>query len=741
MTSTSHRWRFFRAGGFDQPRIDTPPDYANLDQLDQKLWAALACPVKGLEFDERTLALLDTDGDGRVRAPEIIAAGKWCATHLRGGGKLQDGGDTVDLAAIDDGGDSGKAVLASAKRILTETGNADATAISLADVDAMAKAFAETRLNGDGVVPPESAEDAGTAGAMADIVAAMGGVTDRSGKPGVDQAKVDAFFAECAALDEWAVAPDSDETVLALGENTAAAAAAWSAVQTKIDDYFGRCKLAAYDERALAALDRGEGEYPAIAAADMSLAVSETAGLPIAHVTAGGTLPLRTGINPAWSGAVAALRSAAVTPLLGERDALTEAEWSAIGKMLGPFHAWQAAKPATAVDALGLERVRELLGSDAKADIDALIAADAALEAEFNAIVEVERLVRYHRDFHRLLQNFVNFGDFYAKDKMATFQAGTLFLDGRECDLCVRVADAGKHAKLAGMAKAYLAYVDCTRPSGEKMQIAAAFTDGDSDYLFVGRNGLFYDRDGRDWDATITKIVANPISIREAFWAPYKKLVRMIDDMVAKRAAAADKASDTKMAGVAAKTANADKATAPDAPAKVDVGAVAAMGVAAGMIGVFLTTLIGYVTGLFTQPFWIVCLVLVGILLVISGPSMLIAWLKLRQRNLGPILDANGWAVNARAKMSVKFGKTMTSVAALPPGATVPSDDPDADKPSSWPGLIKFVVIVCFAFSLLNSFGLVRLGLEAAGAPADKIPSFIGDGSKPEAPEAPAQKD
>jgi len=30
----------------------------------------------------------------------------------------------------------------------------------------------------------------------------------------------------------------------------------------------------------------------------------------------------------------------------------------------------------------------------------------------------------------------------------------------------------------------------------------------------VGRNGVFYDRKGRDYDATITKIVASPISLR-----------------------------------------------------------------------------------------------------------------------------------------------------------------------------------------------------------------------------------
>lgn len=179
----------------------------------------------------------------------------------------------------------------------------------------------------------------------------------------------------------------------------------------------------------------------------------------------------------------------------------------------------------------------------------------------------------------------------------------------------------------------------------------AAFTNGDSDNLMVGRNGLFYDRKGRDWDATITKIVDNPISIRQAFWSPYKKLVRMIEEMAAKRAAAADAESDKKLAAAASTTVNVDKAK-PE-PKKVDVGTVAAMGVAFGAIG----SAFAYFAGLFKGvEFWQLCLAVVGILLLISGPSMIIAWLKLRKRNLGPILDANGWAVNAKAKLNVPFG-------------------------------------------------------------------------------------
>ena len=70
----AHTWKFFRAGGFDQVKLESGADLANLDQLDQKLWVALACPTRGLEFDNRTLDLIDTDKDGRVRAPEVIAA-------------------------------------------------------------------------------------------------------------------------------------------------------------------------------------------------------------------------------------------------------------------------------------------------------------------------------------------------------------------------------------------------------------------------------------------------------------------------------------------------------------------------------------------------------------------------------------------------------------------------------------------------------------------------------------------
>jgi len=208
------------------------------------------------------------------------------------------------------------------------------------------------------------------------------------------------------------------------------------------------------------------------------------------------------------------------------------------------------------------------------------------------------------------------------------------------------------------------------------MNIAACFTQGDNDYLFTGRHGVFYDRKGQDWDATITSIVDNPISIRQAFLSPYKKLLRMIEEQVAKRAAAAEAESSAKLAATAEKTAQVDKLP-PAPPKKVDVGAVAAIGVAiTGAISA-LTLILGYV---FQLNAWQYPLVLVGIILVISCPSMLIAWLKLRQRTLGPILEGNGWAVNGRVRINLPFGTALTDLAVKPAGSMLSLEDPYEDK-------------------------------------------------------------
>ena len=151
----SHTWRFFRAGGFEQVHFASGADLANLDQLDQKLWAALSCPTRGVEFDTKTLDLIDSDKDGRIRAPEIIAAVKWACAMVKNPDDLLRSASSIELSSINDSTPEGKQLLASAKQILVNLGKKDATAISLEDAGDTTKIFAQTQFNGDGIVPAE----------------------------------------------------------------------------------------------------------------------------------------------------------------------------------------------------------------------------------------------------------------------------------------------------------------------------------------------------------------------------------------------------------------------------------------------------------------------------------------------------------------------------------------------------------------------------------------------------------
>lgn len=711
----AHVWRFFRAGGFHQVRIDRGSDVAALPTLDQKLWVALACPTRGIEFDERTLDLIDIEHDGRIRAPEVIAAVEWTVGLLKDPDELIGGGDSLPIASIQDGTDHGRAVRSSAETILTMLGKKDAPAISLQDTADVQRIYAATPFNGDGIVTPASAQDEGTAAAIADIMATVGTELDRGLEPGVSSALIERFFDEANAFAVWQDEADKNpETFLPLHEDTGAAATLLSGLTAKIDDYFARIRLAEFDQRAGAALNAPIESYEALSPTALTIQSSEISALPLAVVEAGKPLSLKEGLNPAWAVQIGNLQQEVVLPLLGNRDELTEADWTKIKARLEPYSTWIAQQPQTPVATLGITRVRALLVPEVRQRIEELVAKDKALEPQMSVIADVEKLVRMKRDLVALLNNFVSFKDFYTRSGKATFQAGTLYLDGRSCDLCIEVGSETTHAQLASLSRIYLAYCRCTRVGGkETMTIAAGFTAGDAENLMVGRNGVFYDRKGRDWDATIVKIVEHPISLRQAFWLPYRQAARFINEQIQKMAAARSAMVQSQMGSTVTRVtehsvtmpapapaappaappgaaATAPQAAAPPAAptgqqqafdAARFAGIFAAIGLAIGAIG---TAFASVVTGFLQLAWWQMPLAILGVILLISGPSCLIAALKLQSRNLGPILDASGWAVNTKLKINLPFGRALTQVAQFPERSEKAMIDPYAEKRHLW---------------------------------------------------------
>ena len=237
----SYNWTFANIGGVTRVTINTGEDIAHLGELDQKLWTVLSCPVKGLEFDEETLRLMDTDNDGKIRVGEVVAASQWLCSTLKDKDLILRGDDQVALSQIDGESENGAAVLAAAQRILER--KAEDVVITMDDVAAAKAAFDEK----------VKAKDDATAAVV-------------DNRP--------------------------------YGDNTDDAIAAVNALKNKVADYFMRCKLIAFDEECSSAVDVSVEKIQAISELNLSTCSDKIADYPLARPVKECRLTLGAGINP-----------------------------------------------------------------------------------------------------------------------------------------------------------------------------------------------------------------------------------------------------------------------------------------------------------------------------------------------------------------------------------------------------------------------------------------------------------
>ncbi|NLF33109.1 MAG: hypothetical protein GX591_19770 [Planctomycetes bacterium] len=667
---------FRRYGRSTHLRLGTAADLAHALELDRARWVATVAPLTALNGDTGLPALLAAPGAQRLTCEDVADGIRWMLATLRDTTGVDDGSDRLHAALINPEAPDGPAILEALRRMLHRLGRTADEAATLAEVRRIKSQVESTPVSACGIVLPQAVADGALRGFIADIIATTGGAPHPSGQPGVGPAELDRFLAASAAWLAWhdrGACPEGSATeICPLGAATAEAYDALEAVRAKVDLFFAQCEAAALDERLVGRMGWTEAELAQLDLDDASAIERLLREAPLAAPTPRRVLDLGGPVNPYHADALGRFVRLAAAPALGEAPAaLSAAQWRQVKAFYEPRRRWLAERPDTPAATLGAQTLRAYQDGRFAAAVRERIAAGQATALELDAIHLTEKLLACQAHLLDLTRNFVSFPHLYEPGRRAMFEMGSLVMDGRRFDLAIRAEDVKAHAAVAASSGMFLLYLQLEGPAGPPpVELAVPVTSGGRGNLSVGKRGVFYDVHGVETPARVVHIVDNPISLREAVVAPFRRLGKLFTGKIEALTATAEKQLDAQ-----AQAAMAPKAAAPAAAAPSPMlGGGMLMG--AGVAIAALSSALAYIAkvasdaGAWSMLWGLLGGVLAAALLVMI-PTTILAFGRLRRRDLSAILEGSGWAINARMRLTHRQSITFTHRPPYPRGSRI----------------------------------------------------------------------
>ena len=643
-------------GGSYQLRIQNAEDLDKIQVLDEVHWAATSIPTDSLNCDKAFIAYVDTDQNGRIRPAELKAAWSWLIQVLADRHRLSEGSDVLRLQDIDTLHPEGQKLHAAAELILTNLNLSDKNEISLAQVRDVQSIMASGANNGDGIIPPEVTSNADLAQFITSIMDTVGSRMDACGKPGISKDELKKFSHEAETYLAWQAQgeiPEGQESteIIPWGIETRKAYDLVSNLEAKMDQFFTQCALVKFDGRAAAQMQLREKELEEIDFTDTAKMIDRLKDSPLASPNSQGLLNFEEAINPLYVDTLLELKEKVLNRALGDSlKRLNQNEWRKVKNIFCSYRAWLENKQGSEVEKLGQDRLRSYLGGSYREQVNELIEKDLAVENELNQIQHLEKLILYQRWLMVLANNFVSFADLYNPNTRALFEMGTLVIDERQITFTMGVRDRQAHKKISQRSLMYLLYVEVTGRQDKdiKFEIVAPVTSGGSEGLCVGKRGIFFTVDGREWDAVVVDIVVNPISVWESVKAPFQKFA----DFVRKQIENMTQSTEEKAVSMASSSAS---GTARD------------LMLGGGLAIAALGSSFAYITQALSEVRPVqVLMALLGLAMVILLPSIIAGFVKVRKRDMSGLLEASGWAVNVHMRLNMTMGRLFTHTPHLP---------------------------------------------------------------------------
>lgn len=639
---------FDRFGGTLQLRIRCAADLRALDALEDPFWMATSAPSSQLRCDPALLRALDPEESGRLRSGAVREAARWMLRVLKDTGGVDRKAESLDVEALDGSHEEGRRLRDAARMVLEGLG-APPGRLTVEQVRNREAILARGERNGDGIIPAECVADADVRGLVLDMIATTGWVPDAGGLPGVDREILARFrraMAAFLALPAHGAGPAGSP--FPLGARTAEAHALFHGLAPWIDGYFS---LAAFEEYT----SSPAVPIPPEIRMDEAARDAYLAKAPLLSPTVPGRLPLDRPVNPLVLPAMRRLREEVLPRVLGpsfDGRTLTLEGWRELKAAFGAYEAWLEANGNSRVESLGGEKLERYRDRGLLEALELMIGRDAELADEADSLQKLETLILLQRWILDLCNNFVNFSDLYRPDRWALFEAGVLVMDGRTFRLNLTVQDPAAHSAYAKRSGIYLVYSRIEAPGREEpFSVVTPVTAVGAGRWAVGKRGVFYGLDGRERDARVVLIVENPVSLREAVSAPFRRIASMLSAAVERFGANAEKQIEAGLAQPASLLGqNAVKAAAgPGAGA----GRLRDMLLSGGVVLAAVGSSFAFVAKTVSEMQWDQVLIALAVgAAILLLPGTILGAIRLRVRDMAPLLEASGWAVNGRMRLT-----------------------------------------------------------------------------------------
>ncbi len=697
-------YRFQRFGKAYHLKIESATDLFNIADLDEAFWVATTAPIATINADAVFLRSLDSDRDGRVRAAELIDAIRWLFEILENTDGVNQGSTFISLADVSSASEDGRKIQATINKILQEKTLESGTDVSLQDVRRIIEREKETEFTEAGIILPKTVSEPKIKKFISDILATVGGVVHPSGKKGIDSKHLEKFLEEVRAYLNWITQtelPDDRESRISPHEEASARAyKLFSTLAPKIDHYFALCDAAHLDPDIVNLVKANELQLKEIDYTDTQAVITFLRDAPLALPRADQVLDFKNTINPYYAETVENFRTEALPQIFQNiPDALSKADWQIFKQELGPYHQWFDSRPDVSVGKLGNVLLREYLDDPTYAqEVRKLIEDSQKSAFVIDNLRLLEKLILFQANLLEFANSFVSFPHLYHPTERALFEMGTLVMDGRHFTLCVKVPDRAQHAQFSNASNMFVLYLEVIEAAKKLYEIAVPVTSGGKGNIQENKWGIFKHINGREYHARVVQIVENPISFSEAVAAPFNRLGHAISAKLEEMSTKASENLDTtgsKAVTELTKLPEKPIVASATSPEKPSGGMVAGGGIAIAAIG----SSMAFITKTLAGLSWMAILgSLLVILMAVLIPTAIVAFLKLRKRDLSSILEGASWGTNTRMRLTLDQAKTFTHQPGFPPGSK------GVHRRKWWVWLIGFGLVAAVAYWLMSNY-------------------------------------